>query len=55
MQYYSLFISKIVTIQRWFRKCLVKYNSKMEKLIKQKLKQRAFLQKMNQSKKAEMQ
>lgn len=33
MQYYNLFITKIIIIQRWWRKVIIIKNNKMEKNI----------------------
>lgn len=53
MQYYNLFAAKIVTIQRWFRGCLVKRNAKMEKRILEMMRKREYLEKENVKKNEE--
>ena len=47
MQYYNLYMAKIVTIQRWFRSRLVKRNGRMEKRILDMLRKREYLEKEN--------
>lgn len=47
MQYYNLFLAKIVTIQRWFRGSLVKRREKMEKKILEMMRKREYLEKEN--------
>lgn len=38
--FYNLYNAQIVTIQKWFRNCMAKKRQRMERIIREKLKQR---------------
>lgn len=38
--FYNLYKAQIVTIQKWFRNCMAKKRQRMERIIREKLKQR---------------